>query len=433
MTLVKTISSRKIDGEKVVFHTFDGKNMREEVFDGSCFFLRTSMEYSSPQVTLEELEGLLASRLLEVCANHCINSVIPESQDIEKIAEALRRPPTGKVVPFIFETDDIEPDRYSNNPLRSSIVESGQSAFPVSTATTDALKLDEQFLQKYEASLISKDEIELVQKNLGRTQRYVDFVDMVKFEELSRVYEDFGLELRLPQFRMPLEVLMNEEKGEPLHSLVQASHRNYDTMDALYTLMGRSMKNKTSLLTVPHSPKGYGSKRAARGKLTFSKGDLEIIHVQYKKTSLYPNMVDYKDVSFAKCDDSLEFTAKRFTDYSYEETPSSPQFVLYSILSPEDASIWHGVGIYAGNEILRSYASVQDASLRRLVFPDVKKPKLRVEPPIMFNLDPGKMWKHPMYGNIDGGIGCVEDLSTLLGQEIRVSPIAVKLREPTST
>jgi hypothetical protein len=193
------------------------------------------------------------------------------------MAEALRRPPTGKVVPFIFETDDVEPDRYSNNPLRNSIVESGQSGFPVATATTDALKLDEQFLQKYEASLISKDEIELVRKNLGRTQRYVDFVDTVKFEELSRVYEDFGLELRLPQIRMPLEVLMNEEKGASLHSLVQSSHRNYDTMDAIYTLMGRSMKKKTSLLTVPHSPKGYGSKRAARGKITFSNGDLDVI------------------------------------------------------------------------------------------------------------------------------------------------------------
>ncbi len=433
MTLIKAMSSRKFDGEKVVFHTFDGKNMREEVFDGSCFFLRTSMEYSSPQVTLEELEGLLASRLLEVCANHCIHSVIPESQDIEKIAEALRRPPTGKVVPFILETDDVEPDRYSNNPLRSSIVESGQSAFPVANATTDDLKLDKQFLQKYEASLISKDEIELIQKNLGRTQRYVDFIDMVKFEELSRIYEDLDLELRLPRLRMPLEVLMNEEKGGPLHSLVQVSHRNYDTVDALYSLMGRSMKKKTSLLTVPHSPKGYGSKRAARGKLTFSNGNLENIRVQYEKKNLYPNMVDYKDVSFAQCEDSLEFDAKSFTDYSYEETPSSPQFVLYSVLSPENASIWHGVGAYAGKEILRSYASVQDAFLRHLIFQNLKKPKLRGETPIMFNLDPGKMWKHPIYGNIDGGIGCIEDLSTLLKQEIKVSPIAVTLRKPRST
>jgi hypothetical protein len=141
-------------------------------------------------------------------------------------------------------------------------------------------------------------------------------------------------------------------------------------------------------------------------------------------------MVDYKDVSYAKCEDSLEFAAKRFKEYSFKETPSSPQFVLYALLSPEDASIWHGVGAYAGNEILRSYASVQTASIRKLIFRDIKRLRPREEPTMMLNLDPGKMWKHPIYENIDCGIGCVEDLSIFLNQEMKVSPISVKLRGP---
>jgi hypothetical protein len=429
--LARAVKSRKGDeGNKVTLHIFDGKTRKEEVYDGSCFFLRTSIEYSSPQVTLEELEGLIAARLLEVCVNHCLKSQVLEPKDIDEMAETLRKPPAGKIVPFIFETDDVEPDRYSYNPLRSSIIESGQSAYPVASVNTDELKIDEQFVKKYEGSLVSKDEVDLIRQSLRNTGRYVDFVDSVKRNELTEILKDFGLELRLPQLRLPLEVLMNEEKSAPLHTLIQACHKNYDTLEELYLLMGRSMKKKTFLPTVPHSPKGFGSKRAARGKLVFTDGVLENIRVKYETTSLYPNMADYKDVSYAKCEDSLEFSAKNFTDYSYRETPSSPQFALYALQSPEDSSVWHGVGEYAGNEILRSYASVQNAFLRNLIFEDVKKLWLREQPPIMFNLDPGKMWKHPKYGNIDAGIGCIQDLAYILRQEVKVSPITIKLREP---
>ena len=42
----------------------------------------------------------------------------------------LKKPPQGIVVPFLLNTDDVEPDRYSMNPLKHSLVESGQSAFP---------------------------------------------------------------------------------------------------------------------------------------------------------------------------------------------------------------------------------------------------------------------------------------------------------------
>jgi hypothetical protein len=426
-------SSDATHRERVFFHSYGGNSKEEIPFDGSCFFLRTSIEYSSPQLTLEELEGLITARLLEVCVNKRIENDTLDTKDIDEMTEALCRPPNGRVIPFILETDDVEPDRYSNNPLRSSIVESGQSAFPVATTTTDALKLDGLFLDKYEGSLVSKDEVELVKNSLGITHRYVDFVDHVKAEELSRISERYGLELRLPQFRMPLEVLMNERRQDPLHRLISSSHSNYDTIESLYTLMGRSIKKKTSLLTVPHSSKGYGSKRAARGRLYFSDNHLERMSIQYVTTYLYPNMIDYKDLSVAKCDDSFELDGNRFSDYSFRDTPSSPQFVLYALLSPEDASIWHGVGEYAGNEILRSYASLQTSFLNQTILRDLERPSAIKQSPIILNLEPGEMWKHPTYGNIDGGIGCVSDLSLFFGKEVKVSPLSVKLREQLPT
>ena len=43
---------------------------KEAVVEGDRFFLRTSVEYSSPQLTLEEAQGIVAARLLEVCGNY---------------------------------------------------------------------------------------------------------------------------------------------------------------------------------------------------------------------------------------------------------------------------------------------------------------------------------------------------------------------------
>jgi hypothetical protein len=430
--LVRAASAQgKAERDNITLHFYDGTSDREASYDGNCFFLRTSTEYSSPQLTIEELEGLLAARLLEVCVNCRLRHPAgTEASNIDEVAEALRRPPEDKIVPFILETDDIEPDRYSYNPLRNSIIESGQSAFPVANVSTNTLKLDESFVKKYHDSLVSDDETELVNSYLSKTSRYVDFVDGVKREELTRVFNDFGLELRLPQLRMPLDTLAHEQTGGPLHSLIQASHRDYETMESFYALMGRNIKKKTLLPAVPHSPRGYGSKRAAKGKLVFLNGTLATVRVHYQTTSLYPNMIDPNDLSLADCEDSFEVSAGSFTDYSYIETPSSPQFALYALLSPEDGSLWHGVGEYAGNEILRSYASVHSAFLKGQIFKDLKRSRLRENTPVMFNLDPGKMWTHPSHGNIDAGIGCVKDLRALLSQELRAFCITAKLREP---
>ena len=58
--------------------------------------------------------------------------------------------PEGIIYPFMLITDDVEPDRYSMNPLKNSIVESGQSAFPSANVKTENLEIDRDFFHKYE-------------------------------------------------------------------------------------------------------------------------------------------------------------------------------------------------------------------------------------------------------------------------------------------
>ena len=428
--LVKAVSAcEEVKRDKVILYSQDGKNRREQVFEGKLFFLRTSFEYSSPQVTLEELQGMVAARLLEVSANHMLHTNIRTSdrKDVETMAEALSKPPCGKVVPFSLQTDDVEPDRYSNNPLRRSIVESGQSAFPVSSVSTKELTFDQSFLEKYRGSLITEDEFELGRECLEQFERYVDFVDYCKEQQFQQIAARLGICLNIPTLRMPLETLKRERSSGPLHSIVQESHRGYETIDKIYELMGRSIKKKTLLLTVPHSQKGFGSKRCARGRIVFSGQSFSQIKVKYETTKLYPNMVSWQnDVSVAIADDALELPAERFTDYSFAETPASPQFALYILLSPEDASLWHGVGAFAGSDILKSYSSVQSAFLTNQILKEVTRPKLCEAPVIAFNLTPEKMWVHPVYKNIDTSIGCVPDLKAYLSMEMKVTSLCLK-------
>ena len=70
------------------------------------------------------------------------------------------------------------------------------------------------------------------------------------------------------------------------------------------------MKKRTTLLTVPHSKKGFGSKRAARGKLHFENGKFLDANVKYKTTALYPNAMDPEDIAVAVCDDNFMFREK---------------------------------------------------------------------------------------------------------------------------
>ena len=178
--------------------------------------------------------------------------------------------------------------------------------------------------------------------------------------------------------------------------------------------MGRSMTKRTTLLTIPHSKKGYGSKRAARGKLHFEDGKLLDVTVKYKTTKLYPNAIDPEDIAIAEADDSFTVTGEKLSDYSFSETPSSPQFFLYSMGSPEDATVWHGVGAFAAPQLLQSYSSARTACREgRLIKNLSQKYNIKVEVPLQFNLAPEGMWSHPIHRNIDASIGSVENLDDL--------------------
>jgi hypothetical protein len=358
------------------------------------------------------------------------NVTEPAQNDIAEITELLRKPAKGIIVPFLLNTDDVEPDRYSINPLRASIADSGQSAFPAASVTTDRLCVDPSFLAKYDGSLVSHDDIASINMHLKESSgSYLDFVDSVKYDTLRKASEVLGMDLCIPTYRMPLDVLRKEKPGHPMHKLIQDSHHDYDTIGNIYGLMGRNLgKRKTLLLTVPHSLKGFGSKRAAQGSIAFKQDHFDQIKVQYKTTLLYANELDKEetDVSAARADDTFAVEADKIINYDYSQTPSSPQFALYDALSPEDAAIWHGIGVFGGFELIRSIVSVRSACLRKTVLSEVACRGNK--PPLQLNLVPDKMWRHPKYGNIDTSVGCIQDLAGMINTGICVAPLSVKER-----
>jgi hypothetical protein len=386
-------------------------------FEGTNFFLRGSVEYSNPQLTLEEVQGIIGARMLETCGNYLSNNELYESavSDVDEICEALKKPSDGPLIAFLLNTDDIEPDRYSMNPLKESIVASGQSAFPVAYVTTENLKIDPQFVDKYTGNLICPSEVDLINSHLENAKgSYVDFVDSLKYAQLEEISETFGMDLGLYALRLPVAKLQAETKDDLLHYIVRETHRDYESISQAYNCMRRSMTKRTTLLTVPHSNKGYGSKRAARGKLHFEGTKLKNVTVKYQTTRLYPNEIDPEDVSIAKAEDSFTVMGDDLVDYRFSETPSSPQFFLYSLVSPENAVLWHGIGAFAAPKLLQSYVSIRDSSRREEPIRNLyQKYGVLTEVPLQFNLVPDQMWVHPVHRNIDSSIGCVEDLKTL--------------------
>jgi len=396
-------------------------------FKGSSFFLRSSVEYSNPQLTVEEVQGIIAARLLEVCGNYFNEFGLcePGPLVVLEICERLRKPPEGPIVAFLLNTDDIEPDRYSMNPLKQSILDSGQSAFPAANVKASSLKIDKQFVAKYEGTLISKDEAELITTHLASTNdSYLDFSDAVKYAQLDKLSEVFGIDLALPALRMPLTTLGSETKDGLLHRIISETHRDFETIKKAYDCMGRSIAKRSTLMTVPHSKLGYGSKRAARGKLRFNKNNIESVSVTYKTTPLYPNAMDPEDVSIAQAEDSFSVSGEKLSGYAYAETPSSPQFFLYALGSPENAALWHGVGAFASPQLLQSYSSIRSACREAGMFRPLRYLGLRPEVPMQFNLSPDSMWVHPVHRNIDASIGCVENVEDLarMGMKIEYLP-----------
>lgn len=407
----------------VSFFRFKENKRVDTVSEGNHFFLRSSVEYSNPQLTVEEVQGIVAARLLEVCCNYFYekNSREPEPSDTRELCERLKRPPEGRLVAFLLNTDDVEPDRYSMNPLKQSLVASGQSAFPAANVKTDRLEVDRLFVKKYNGTLISKDETELIAQHLKNScDSYLDFSDSVKYAQLEELSEAFGMNLSLPALRMPLATLQAEKRVGLLHRIISETHRDFDSIKKAYGCMGRSIAKRTTLMTVPHSRFGYGSKRAARGKLRFNENKLESVSVTYKSTALYPNAIDPDDISIAQAEDSFMVPGEKLSNYSYTEIPSSPQFFLYSLGSPEDAALWHGVGAFASPKLLQSYSSVREVCRKGSIFEGLQDLGVKVEVPMQLNLSPDGMWVHPIHRNIDASIGSVEDLTDLARMGMKI-------------
>ena len=416
--IVKELATFK-GNDRRQFSFFHFKDSKRDDFtlDGGHFFLRASVEYSNPQLTVEEVQGIIAARLLEVCGNYFYQYGLHEvnQKDVDQICEMLNNPVHGVIVPFLLNTDEIEPDRYSMNPLKESILNSGQSAFPCATVKTDTLQIDQKFAQKYDGSLICKEEVELIARHLQTCNNsYVDMVDAVKYEQLENLSKLFGISLNVYSMRMPLTILKTESTDGLLHHIIRETHRDYQAIQCVYLCMGRSMKNLTTLLTVPHSQKGFGSKRAARGRIYFEGTKLKNVKVDYRTVLLYPNAIDSSDISVAKADDSFTVEGDKLANYDFKTTPSSPQFHLYSLASPENAVLWHGIGAFGASELLKSYTTTRLACGRDLFIRGLsEKYGIDMKIPLQFNLMPKHMWFHPVHRNIDASIGCIQNLKDL--------------------
>jgi hypothetical protein len=412
----------------VTLFRFKNGHKVDSTFDGNKFFLRGSVEYSNPQLTLEDVQGIIGTRMLAVCGDyfHDYGLHKPDASDVTQICELLKQPAEGRIVPFLLNTDDVEADRYSVNPLKASIVASGQSAFPVAYVKTDSLKVDKEFVAKYDGALICKNEAERISSCLERARgSYMDLVDTVKYTQLNELSETFGINLSLDALRMPITTLQNETKNGLLHHIISEVHQNYETVNHSYDCMGRSMTKRTTLLTVPHSARGYGSKRAARGKIHFNENKLEYITIKYQTTKLYPNDIDRDDVSIAEAHGKLTVTGRELADYSFSETPSSPQFFLYALGSPENAALWHGIGASASPQLVQSYTAARHASKKGQLINDLpERYGVNLDVPPQFNLMPDGIWVHPVYCNIDASIGCIENLSELAHMGMRLEHLS---------
>jgi hypothetical protein len=409
--------------KQIKLFSIDKGKIEDYIFDGGQFFLRSSVEYSNPQLTVEEVQGVIAARLLDVCGNYFRHNDVQkvERDDIDEICEMLIKPPSGLIIPFLLNTDDVEPDRYSINPLRKSIVKSGQSAFPAASVKTEELQVDQEFVKKYMGTLISKGEIEQINHQLENSiDSYMDFVDRVKYCQLENLSKEFEIDLCIPTLRLPLTRLQNEEAEGILHDIISESHKGYESIQKIYDCMGRSMKKRRTLLTIPHSKEGFGSKRSARGRIYFEGTKLKGIRVTYKKTPLYPNAIDPEDVSIAVAENNFIVKGEKLSDYDYRETPSSPQFILYSLASPENAVIWHGIGAFGASKLVKSFTTIHQKYANQSIFSGLQEKHRRKKPPLQINVVPENMWVHPEHRNIDASIGTISNLSDLANMGLKL-------------
>jgi hypothetical protein len=104
---------------------------------------------------------------------------------------------------------------------------------------------------------------------------------------------------------------------------------------------------------------------------------------------------------------------------------------LYSLVSPEDAAVWHGIGVFGASELLKSYTTTRLNCIRNQSINDLtEKFGLASRLPLQFNLSPKSMWYHPVRRNIDASIGCIKDLQFLeqLGLKVEFLPSTQYIR-----
>jgi hypothetical protein len=119
-------------------------------------------------------------------------------------------------------------------------------------------------------------------------------------------------------------------------------------------------------------------------------------------------------VSVAKAEDTFNVEGNKLVNYDFKETPSSPQFFLYSLASPENAVLWHGIGAFGASELLKSYTTTRVACAKDLIVKGLsEKHGVATKIPLQFNLVPRHMWFHPVHRNIDASIGCVQNMKDL--------------------
>src|SRR3972149_5556513 len=90
--LVEALAEFKAENRNSVslFRFKDNRRIDQE-FEGNRFFLRASVEYSNPQLTVEEAQGIIGARLLQACTNHFFHNGLrqPDAGDAAQICELL--------------------------------------------------------------------------------------------------------------------------------------------------------------------------------------------------------------------------------------------------------------------------------------------------------------------------------------------------------
>src|SRR5512144_2411462 len=66
---VQSFKNHEVKRKVELFRYVDGKKVSFQ-FDDQRYYLRGSVEYTNPQLTVEEVQGIIGTRLLEACANY---------------------------------------------------------------------------------------------------------------------------------------------------------------------------------------------------------------------------------------------------------------------------------------------------------------------------------------------------------------------------